>query len=168
MPARRRADEDAGASTAHPAPHSWQAALAAVCQHARALAGAALPDLTPDTPLAALGLDSLQRLDLAAALEKTFAGHLPDTVFSQAQTLEDLAQAVQKHLIDGPRPDVPAGQIPPEHYDLARFPEYGELKRQERMLRAVAGDNPYFRVDQGGAGSARLHRGASARQLQRL
>jgi 8-amino-7-oxononanoate synthase len=118
------------------------------------LAGAALPDLTPDTPLTALGLDSLQRLELAAALEKTFAGHLPDTVFSQAQTLEDLAQAVQKHLIDGPRPDVPTGQIPPEHYDFAQFPEYGELKRQERMVRVVAGDNPYFRVDQGGAGSA--------------
>ena len=145
--------EDAGSSTAHPAPHSRQAALAAVRQHASALTGAPLPDLTPDTPLTALGLDSLQRLDLAARLEKTFAGRLPDTVFSQARTLEDLVQAVQKHLIDGPRPDAPAGQIPPEHYDLARFPEYGELKRQERLLLSV-GDNPYFRVDQGGAGSA--------------
>jgi 8-amino-7-oxononanoate synthase len=114
-----------------------------------------LPDLTLDTPLAALGLDSLQSLDLVARLEKTFAGRLPDTVFSRARTLQDLVQAVQKHLIDGPRPDVPAGQIPPEHYDLARFPEYRELKRQERLLLAV-GDNPYFHVDQGGAGSAPL------------
>ena len=147
--------EDAGASPAHPAPHSSHAAaLAAVLQHARALAGAALPNLPPDTPLTALGLDSLQRLELAAALEKTFAGHLPDTVFNQAQTLDDLAQAVQMHLTDGPRPKVPTGQVPPEHYDIAQFPEYGELKRQERMLRVVAGDNPYFRVDQGGAGSA--------------
>jgi 8-amino-7-oxononanoate synthase len=153
-PARPGAQE-AGASLAHPAPHSSQeAALAAVRQHARALAGAAVPDLAPDTPLTALGLDSLQRLELAAALEKTFAGHLPDTVFSQAQTLEDLAQAVQEYLIDGPRADAPTGQIPPEHYDFTQFPEYGELKRQERMLRVVTGDNPYFRVDQGGAGSA--------------
>ena len=129
--------EDAGSSTAHPAPDSWQAALAAVRQHARALVGAVLPDLTPDTPLAALGLDSLQRLSLAASLEKTFAGHLPETVFSQARTLEDLVQAVQKHLIDGPRPDVPADQIPPEYYDFVRFPEYGELKRQEGMLQAA-------------------------------
>ena len=110
--------------------------------------------MTPDTPLAALGLDSLQRLELAARLEKTFAGRLPDTVYSQARTLEDLVQAVQKHLIDSPRPDVPAGQIPSEYYDFARFPEYGELKRQERLLQAAVGDNPYFRVDQGGAGSA--------------
>jgi 8-amino-7-oxononanoate synthase len=151
--ATRPGAEDARPSTAHPASHFWQAALAAVRQHARAVAGAALPDLTPDTPLADLGLDSLQRLDLVATLEKTFAGRLPDTVFSQARTLEDLVQAVQKHLIDGPRPDVPAGPIPPDHYDLALFPEYAELKRQERLLLA-AGDNPYFRVDQGGAGSA--------------
>jgi 8-amino-7-oxononanoate synthase len=150
--ATRPGAEDARPSTAHPASHFWQAALAAVRQHARAVAGAALPDLTPDTPLADLGLDSLQRLDLVATLEKTFAGRLPDTVFSQARTLEDLVQAVQKHLIDGPRPDVPAGPIPPDHYDLALFPEYAELKRQERLLLA-AGDNPYFRVDQGGAGS---------------
>ena len=146
--------EDAGSSPAHPASRSWQAALAAVRQHARALAGAALPDLTPDTPLAALGLDSLQRLSLVANLEKTFGGCLPETVFSQARTLEDLVQAVQKHLIDGPRPDVPADRIPPEYYDFVRFPEYGELKRQERMLQTAGGDNPYFRVDQGGAGSA--------------
>jgi len=145
---------DAGSSTAHPAPHSWQVALAAVRQHARALAGAALPDLTPDTPLAALGLDSLQRLTLAANLEKTFAGCLPETVFSQARTVEDLVQAVQKHLIDGPRLVVPADPIPPEYYDFVRFPEYGELKLQTRMLLAAVGDNPYFRVDQGGAGSA--------------
>jgi len=146
--------EGAGSSTSHPAPHSWQAALAAVRQHASALAGAALPELTPDTPLAALGLDSLQRLTLAANLEKTFAGCLPETLFSRARTLGDLVQAVQKHLIDGPRPDVPVDQIPPENYEFVRFPEYGELKCQTRLLQAAGADNPYFRVDQGGAGSA--------------
>lgn len=145
--------EDAGASAAHPGTHSWQAALAAVREYARSLVGTTLPDLTPDTSIAALGLDSLQRLDLVAKLEETFACRLPDAVFSQSRTLGDLVQAVQKHLIDGPGPDVPAGQIPPEHHDLALFPEYGQLKRQERLLLA-AGDNPYFRVDQGGAGSA--------------
>jgi 8-amino-7-oxononanoate synthase len=152
--------EDAASSTAYPASQSWQAALAAVRLHARALAGTALPGMTPDTPFSALGLDSLQSLDLVARLEKTFAGRLPDTVFSLVRTVGDLVQAVQKHLIDGPRPDVPAGQIPPENYDVARFPEYGELKRQERVLLA-AGDNPYFRVDQGGAGSALCIEGRS-------
>lgn len=141
----------AALSTAHPASHSSQSfVLAAVCQHALALGGAALSDVTPDTPLTALGLDSLQRVELAATLEKTFACRLPDTEFNPAQTLGELAHAVQKHLNNHSSPDALADQIPPAHYDFARFPEYGELKRYERMLRAVAGDNPYFRVDQGG------------------
>jgi 8-amino-7-oxononanoate synthase len=144
---------DTGSSKALFAPHSWQAALDAVRQHAKALAGAALPDWQPDTPLPALGLDSLQRMELVAKLEKTFGRRLPGTVFSQSQTLEDLVWAVQEHLVEGPVPTAPASQIPPENYELARFPEYGEMKRQERRLLAI-GDNPYFRVDQGGTGIA--------------
>jgi 8-amino-7-oxononanoate synthase len=142
-------------SISHPAPNSSQlSAFTAICQHAHALAGAALPALTPNTPIIALGLDSLQRLELVAAIEKTFGGYMPDAAYNQVQTLGELAQAVQKHLINGFKSDVPAGQILPEHYDFAQFPEYAQLKRQERMLLAVTGDNPYFRVDHGGAGSA--------------
>ncbi len=142
-------------SIQHSAPHpSQSSAFAAVCQHARALPGVALTDMTPNTPIIALGLDSLQRLELVGAIEKTFGGYMPDAAYCQAQTLGELAQAVQKHLIDGPKLDVPGGQILPEHYDFAQFPEYAQLKRHERMLLAVTGDNPYFRVDQGGAGSA--------------
>jgi 8-amino-7-oxononanoate synthase len=144
-----------GSSTPHPAPNSSRlSAFTAICQHAHALVGAALPALTPSTPLIALGLDSLQRLELVAAIEKTFGGYMPDAAYCQVQTLGELAQAVQKHLIDGPGSDASAGQILPEHYDVAQFPEYAQLKRQERILLAVTGDNPYFRVDQGGAGSA--------------
>jgi len=101
-----------GSSIAHPAPHSSQiSAFDAVCRHARALAGAALPDLTPDTPITALNLDSLQRLELVAALEKTFGGHMPDAAYCQVQTLEELAQAAQKHLIEGPKATVLAGFV---------------------------------------------------------
>jgi len=125
------------------------AAFAAVCQHALELSGTGLADITPETPISALGLDSLQRVELAAALDSRFGRHLPDTVYSQATTLGDLAAAVQKHLIDHPQSDATAGEIPAENYDFTLFPEYLELKRHERMLLAVADSNPYFRVDQG-------------------
>lgn len=131
-------------------------ALAAVCQHALQLSRSSLTHVTPETPIASLGLDSLQRVELVAALDKSFGKHLPDTVYSQAKTLGDLAAAVQKHLIDrGANSAVTHGDadttvgIPREHYDFSRFPEYLELKRHERMLLAVADDNPYFRVDEG-------------------
>jgi 8-amino-7-oxononanoate synthase len=130
-------------------PPAQSAAFAAVCQHALALSGTGLADVTPETPISALGLDSLQRVELVAALDGSFGRHLPDTVYSQATTLGDLAAAVQKHLIDHPRVDAPEGEIPAENYDVTRFAEYLELKRHERMLLAVAGSNPYFRVDQG-------------------
>jgi 8-amino-7-oxononanoate synthase len=145
----------ADSSILHSAPHpSQSSAFAAVCQHARSLPGVALTDMTPNTPIIALGLDSLQRLELVAAIEKTFGGYMPDAAYCQAQTLGELAQAVQKYLIDGPKLDVPSGQILPEHYDFAQFPEYAQLKRQEQMLLTVTDNNPYFRIDQGGAGSA--------------
>ncbi len=131
------------------AARAQSAAFAAVCQHALALSGTGLADVTPETPIAALGLDSLQRVELVAALDSRFGRHLPDTVYSQATTLGDLATAVQKHLIDHPQRDAPAGEVPAENYDVSLFPEYLELKRHERMLLAIADSNPYFRVDQG-------------------
>jgi 8-amino-7-oxononanoate synthase len=124
--------------------------FAIVCQHALAIGGAALTDVTPETPLTALGLDSLQRVELAATLEKTFARRLPDKEFNPAQTVGELARTVHAHLTEQPAPVAVPQAIPPAHYDFARFPEYAELKRFEGMLRAVAGENPYFRVDQGG------------------
>ena len=146
--------KDPDSSIPHPVPNSSQSSVfTVVCRHARALTGAALPDLTPNTPIIALYLDSLQRLELVAAMEKTFGGSLPDAAYNQAQTLGELAQAVRKHLIDNPKSDVPADRILPENYDFAQFPEYAQLKRQKQMLLAVTGDNPYFRIDQGGAGS---------------
>lgn len=137
--------------------------FAAVCQHALALGGSALSAVTPETSLAALGLDSLQRVQLAAALERTFSCHLPDSEVGPAQTLGELAHAVEKHLgsregLDASASQTPVERIPPEHYDFARFPEYGELKRYERMLMAVAGNTPYFRVDEGGTPTAATSR----------
>ena len=130
--------------------------LATVCQHAIALGGAALSDVTPEMPLTALGLDSLQRVEMVAALERTFACRLPDREFTPAQTLGELAQAVQTHLTVHSGHAAVAGEIPAAHYDFPQFPEYGELKRYERMLEAVAGENPYFRVDRGGVPEATL------------
>ena len=132
-----------------PTPPAGSAAFATVCQHALAMAGTGLADVTPETPVAALGLDSLQHVELVAALEKSFGRHLPDTVYSQATTLGDLAAAVQRHLIDHRHSGVSACTVPAENYDIALFPEYLEFKRHKRMLLAVTETNPYFHVDQG-------------------
>ncbi len=123
--------------------------FATVCQHALAISGAGLADVLPETPLAALGLDSLQQVELVAALERRFGRTLPDVVFSQSNTLGDLAAAVHHHLLVHPVSDATSGEILAEQFDVACFPEYLALKRHERMVLAVAEQNPYFRVDQG-------------------
>jgi 8-amino-7-oxononanoate synthase len=139
-------------SPAGPPASAPSTAFASVCQHALALSGTALADVTPETPISALGLDSLQRLQLVAALDKSFGRHLPDSVYGQATTLGDLATAVQKHLIDHPEGDGADHEIPAENSDITLFPEYLEFKRHQHMLLAVADSNPYFRVDEGVAG----------------
>lgn len=156
---RSRLDSSApGAIRMTPA-HST--ALAAVCQHALALSGTGLADVTPQTPIEALGLDSLQRVELIAALDQSFGRHLPDTVYSQATTLGDLAAAVQKHLIDHPHSAATPNDVPAENYNVALFPEYLELERHKHMLLAVTDTNPYFRVDLGDAPSLRSIRGVT-------
>ncbi len=145
---------NAASSIARPAcPSAHTAVFSTVCQHAIAIGGAALSQVTPETPLTALGLDSLQRVELAATLEKTFACRLPDTDFCPTRTLGELADAVHKRLNDQAGLGAIAVQVPPEHYDFVRFPEYTELKRYERMLKAVTRENPYFRIDEGAGGT---------------
>ncbi|MEP7329416.1 MAG: aminotransferase class I/II-fold pyridoxal phosphate-dependent enzyme, partial [Betaproteobacteria bacterium] len=134
---------------APPATPASSAAFAAVCQHALAFSGETLAGVTPETSISSLGLDSLRRVELVAALEESFGRHLPEAVYSQATTLGQLAAAVQKYLIDHPRIDNLAPEVPAENQDVALFPEYLELKRHQRMLLAVAQTIPYFRVDQG-------------------
>ncbi len=125
--------------------------VAVICQHAHTMAGVPVGSINAQTELASLGLDSLKRMELLAVLEKTFAGHLPDSEIAQAITVGDLAKSVQRHLIDRPKDGTLTREVPPQHYEIAQFPEYAQLKRQEAMLRSVAGENPYFRVDQGNA-----------------
>ena len=139
-------------------PWSKSDVLARVCQHALTLSGEALSKATPDTSLSSLGLDSLQRAELAAAMEKVFSCRLPDAEFNPSQTLGELANAVEQHLQNQSRLDTPSGETLSACCDFAQFPEYGELVRYKRMLKAIAGDNPYFKADQGGASSASMTR----------
>lgn len=144
-----RLDPPAGAPTLSPRSHESETfVFAVICQHAIALGGASLSNVTADTSLTALGLDSLQRVALTVRLETAFACRLPDAEFNAAQTLGDLARAVRNHLTGHVRHDAISSRIPAPHFTFAQFPEYIELKRYERMLIAVCGNNPYCRVAQ--------------------
>ncbi len=128
-------------------------AFAVICEHAQALSPVPLPELTPQTPVSALGLDSIQRVELAASLEKAFGRRLPNTC--DVQTLGELAAQVEEHLMgsdagDGRLTNIQQQDISREQFDVSHFPEFIELERHEQAVREAVGENPYFRIDEGG------------------
>lgn len=140
--------------------------LAVACQHVVALGGAALSELAPELPLEAMGLDSLQRVELAARLEATFDCRLPDRELGSAQTLGELVRVIENCVHGRRLPSVRGGEIPAAFYQVDAFPEYLELRRYERMLKAVAGENPYFRLEGQGVRGGRADSGGGGRLIR--
>jgi acyl carrier protein len=56
-------------------------------------------ELTPDADLfAALGIDSVQALDLLSALERELGVELPDYELLEVRTLRELAERIEERL----------------------------------------------------------------------
>ena len=120
------------------------------------LPGNAPKELTLDTNIVLdLGLDSLERLEIAHSLEETFSGRFPEDVLYQVETCREIAAAIEKYI--GTEPKVrrrfqelkPAGKqavIPAETYEFSQMPEYRMLKQTESLLSSTGLPNPYFTV----------------------
>ena len=98
-----------------------------------------------------LGLDSLERLQIATSLEETFGGRFPEDVLPRSKRAAKSPPRSRRYLGNGGahaatrRPA--GGEIPPECYDFDQMPEYKRLKQTMRDCsnrRACA--NPYFSV----------------------
>ncbi len=115
--------------------------------------------VTLDSTLAEAGLDSLGRMELLAALECRLGVRLPESLGPELQTIGDVADAVRQHAVGhhpaqsaawpstGPCDEAPAlatEEIPPEHYDVARFPEWTALARDAQWQELLGASNPYF------------------------
>jgi len=101
-----------------------------------------------DSSIVELGLDSLERMEIVAALENHFGGRLPDQVVAAMYTCREVIDAVQKHLVNGrdTRTVSRAVEIPPEDYRFDRYPEYIKLKQNLEMLESTGLGNPFFTV----------------------
>lgn len=118
-------------------------------------------NVTPDSNIVVdLGLDSLERLEIARELESAFGGRIPDEVLQEVETVREVAAAVAKHigteLINpgGISPPVPVvrtadGPIPESHYILEKTPEFIRLNRTKDQIKKTGLRNPYFSVHQG-------------------
>ncbi len=129
-----------------------------VLEHVKIVARERGDNLTVDSNIVLdLGLDSLERLQIANALEETYGGRFPEEVLQHMETCRDAALAVEKYLGTEPRvrgrfqATTPQGQprtIQPQDYQFAKMPEYQKLRQTMSLLSSTGMPNPYFSVHQ--------------------
>ncbi len=127
-----------------------------VIEHVVAIARERAKGITLDSNIVELGMDSLERLEIAHSLEKTFGGRFPEDVLSEMETCREVALAVQNCIgteVKQPRPsgEGPVAQggtreIAPEDYQFAEMPEFKRLLENEAMLSMTGIPNPFFSV----------------------
>jgi 8-amino-7-oxononanoate synthase/acyl carrier protein len=109
-------------------------------------------ELSWDTNIVELGLDSLERMEIVAALEETFGGRFPDSVLPNMETCGEVVEAIQKHLggVVKDRTNRPASiEIPEEDYQFNKSPEYQRLQDTFQMTMQGGLPNPFFTVHEG-------------------
>ena len=131
-----------------------------VMDHIRAVAKDRAATLTPDSNVAVdLGLDSLERLDIANSLQATFGGWLPVEVVQEIETVKDVAIAIQRHIASRPRIErerkdsqamlsrkLTAGEMPAAYFQFDQLPEYTQWKARHDQWGATGQLMPSERV----------------------
>ena len=108
-----------------------------------------------------LGLDSLERLQIAHVLESSVGGRFPEEVIQEIETVREISEAIEKHFgKERIRPDIVAErqdresglvkrEVAPEDYRFDLMPEYCRLKQTMGQFEMTGLPNPYFSVHQG-------------------
>jgi len=134
-----------------------QEIVQAVFDHVRRIAKERAGNLTLDTNIVELGLDSLERMEIVASLEEAFGARFPEQVLPQIETCREVSEAILDHM---PVKDQYRGQaaataapsvteIPVDSYDIAQFPEVRALEQNFAMVREAGLENPYFSLHEG-------------------
>ncbi len=106
-------------------------------------------ELTQDSQLLDLGLDSLERMEMVAVLEDRFGCRFPEQMVLEMQTPNDIIRAVEQQGSEDHEATRRDREIAPGDYDFALSPEYLELRRTLELTDKVGLPNPYFTVHEG-------------------
>ncbi len=148
---RHRTDRQAGKSPDHEI-------VDIVMDAIRAVARERAKQLDLDTNIVLdLGLDSLERMQIAHSLEQTFDGRFPEHVLQDIETVREVSEAIERHMgkkrirrdlvptETGLKP-ADSREIEPEDYCFDQLPEYRRLKRTMSQFEMTGVPNPYFSV----------------------
>lgn len=130
--------------------------------------------LSLDTDIAGMGLDSLERMEIVAALEAEFGGRFNEEAILTMETCRDVVEQVNRCLLgnlDGglthhppPQSAAPTAngsasnghavvtgsrEIPVSDYVFTESPEYRRLQATKQMAEEVGLKNPYFTLHEG-------------------
>jgi len=108
--------------------------------------------LTLDTDIAGMGLDSLERMEIVAALEDEFGGRFPEEAILSMETCRDVVDAVEANLQGGGgKAGKPAGprKLTPGDYSFAESNEYAKLRENFELAERMGIANPYFTQHEG-------------------
>lgn len=155
------AETEAPLSNGQPLTDAEQRVTAIVIQEVREIAKERAKKIDLDTNIVVdLGLDSLERLNIAAKLERIFGGRIPDDVLQEVETIREVAEAILKHIGSEPIPVNPADYSPPPtkpaakpipdaNYEIEKMPEFTRVQRMKEMMQLSGIRNPFFSVHQG-------------------
>jgi 8-amino-7-oxononanoate synthase/acyl carrier protein len=160
---RTFADEDSDAASADNRLNPD--VLQVVVDRVRAVARDRAGRLTPKTNIVSdLGLDSLERMEIARELEMAFDGRFPDEVLQEIETVGEVTAAIQRHFkpngkapresatVRPKKPVADQNRIPESYYQLEKMPEYIRLQRSAEMIERTGIRNPFFSVHEGRIG----------------
>lgn len=152
--------------------------VAAIQYHIRAVASERARSLSLNTNIVLdLGLDSLERLEIARNLERTFGGRFPEQVLDEIETIGQIAIAIGRYLppgadaraeamlagatdvegeaivthkagTNGSAPVAPPATVEAED-SVEQFAEYRRLKTTMEQMKMTGVPNPYFTVHDG-------------------
>ena len=142
----------------------------AIQRHVRQIAGERANKLELNTNIVLdLGLDSLERLEIARMLERTFGGRFPEQVLDEIETIGQTALAVERYLPSGAgaraesflNGETPAANLTVEvsaasekvsvepESKVEEFAEYRRLQSAKQQMMMTGVPNPYFTVHDG-------------------
>jgi len=125
-----------------------------VFDHVRRIAKERAGNLTLDTNIVELGLDSLERMEIVASLEEAFGARFPEQVLPLIETCREVTEAIIDHMPAAAKQ--PAEQpvrldseLGADVWDIAQFPEVRALEQNFAMVRDAGLENPYFTLHEG-------------------
>lgn len=123
------------------ASESWsgngQGLEAVVLEHVRRLVRHRAEEITLETSISELGLDSLQRMELITALESHLGGKLPAEVLPELETFRDVVRAAERFLGRHRVGVQPPGEGRPQRSSREELAEYDRLCERLKLIRAA-------------------------------